>query len=220
MQSFIEEIAKLCNPKAVHLCDGSEEEGHQLSQLLVQKGTFVPLIRPNSFWCRSTADDVARTEEDTFICSARQEDAGPTNHWKKPAEMKELLQGLFRGCMQGRTLYVIPFCMGPLKSPYAKFGVQITDSPYVVCNMRLITRIGKPVLDAMQGKPFIPCVHSVGFPLEKESDDVFWPNNPKHKYIVHFPDDPSVWSYGSGYGGNALLSKKCFALRIASVLGR
>ncbi len=220
MHSWIQEIANLCQPKDVHLCDGSEEEFRRLSNLLIQKKTFVSLKRPNSFWCHSTPDDVARSEANTYICSLRKEDAGPTNNWKDPAEMKELLLGLFKGCMQGRTLYVIPFCMGPLKSPYAKFGIQITDSPYVVCNMRLMTRMGKHAQDAMQGKPFVPCLHSVGFPLQKESDDVPWPNNPLHKYIVQFPEDPSIWSYGSGYGGNALLSKKCFALRIASVLGK
>jgi phosphoenolpyruvate carboxykinase (GTP) len=219
IQSWVEEIAGLCQPKGVYYCDGSEEEYRRLCNLLVQKKTFVPLKRPNSFWCHSTPDDVARSEANTFICSLKEEDAGPTNNWKDPKEMREILKGLFRGCMRGRTLYVIPFCMGPLNSPYSRFGVQITDSPYVVCNMKLMTRMGKEATDAMQGKPFVPCLHSVGMPLEKESDDVPWPNNPKQKYIVQFPDEPSIWSFGSGYGGNALLSKKCFALRIASVLG-
>ncbi len=219
MHSWVQEIASLCQPKDIHFCDGSEEEYSHLCNLLVQKGTFVPLIRPNSFWCHSTPDDVARSEANTYICSLQQEDAGPTNNWKDPSEMKALLKDLFRGSMRGRTLYVIPFCMGPLKSPYARFGIQITDSPYVACNMRLMTRMGKEASDAMQGKPFVPCLHSVGMPLQKESDDVPWPNNPQHKYIVQFPDEPSIWSFGSGYGGNALLSKKCFALRIASVLG-
>jgi phosphoenolpyruvate carboxykinase (GTP) len=220
MQSWVQEIADLCQPKDIHFCDGSEEEYHRLCNLLVQKGTFVPLKRSHSFWCHSTPDDVARSEANTYICSLNEEDAGPTNNWKDPAEMKRLLKDLFRGCMCGRTLYVIPFCMGPLKSPYARFGIQITDSPYVVCNMRLMTRMGKKAADAMQGKTFVPCLHSVGMPLQKESDDVPWPNNPKNKYIVQFPEEPSIWSFGSGYGGNALLSKKCFALRIASVLGK
>jgi phosphoenolpyruvate carboxykinase (GTP) len=220
MQSWVQEIANLCQPKDIYFCDGSVEEYRHLCDLLIQKNTFVPLKRPNSFWCHSTPDDVARSEANTYICSSRKKEAGPTNNWKDPAEMKELLKGLFKGCMKGRTLYVIPFCMGPLKSPYARFGVQITDSPYVVCNMRLMTRMGKEALEAMKGKPYVPCLHSVGFPLQNESEDVPWPNNPQHKYIVQFPDEPSVWSFGSGYGGNALLSKKCFALRIASVLGQ
>jgi phosphoenolpyruvate carboxykinase (GTP) len=219
VDSWVQEIATLCQPKDIHFCDGSEEEYRHLCQLLVRKGTFVPLIRPNSFWCHSTPDDVARSEANTFICSTKEEDAGPTNNWKDSREMKELLKGLFSGCMRGRTLYVIPFCMGPLKSPYSRLGIQITDSPYVVCNMKLMTRMGKEATEAMAGKSFVPCLHSVGMPLEKESDDVPWPNNRDHKYILQFPDEPSIWSFGSGYGGNALLSKKCFALRIASVLG-
>jgi phosphoenolpyruvate carboxykinase (GTP) len=220
VDQWVQEIANLCQPKDIHFCDGSEEEYRHLCRLLVQKGTFVPLQQPHSFWCHSTSDDVARSEANTYICSLREEDAGPTNNWKNPSEMKKLLRGLFRGCMQGRTLYVIPFCMGPLDSPYARFGIQITDSPYVVCNMRIMTRMGKSAFDQMKDKPYVPCLHSVGYPLQKESDDVPWPNNPKHKYIVQFPEEPSIWSFGSGYGGNALLSKKCFALRIASVLGR
>lgn len=220
VDAWVQEIAALCQPKDVYFCDGSKEEYRRLCNLLVQKGTFVPLKRPGSFWCHSTPDDVARSEANTYICSARQEDAGPTNNWKDPAEMRSLLKDLFRGCMRGRTLYVIPFCMGPVKSPYARFGVQITDSPYVVCNMHLMTRMGQEVTEALEKQSFVPCLHSVGMPLEKESDDVPWPNNPHHKYIVQFPDEPSIWSYGSGYGGNALLSKKCFALRIASVLGQ
>ncbi len=216
MKSLIPEIAGLCEPDAVHICDGSETEFQVLSEHLVEKETFVPLKRPGSFWCHSTPDDVARTEEDTYICSKRQEDAGPTNNWKDPDEMKDILLNLFKGCMRGRTLYVIPFCMGPLTSPYARFGIQITDSPYVVCSMRLMTRMGKEAEVAMQGKSFVPCIHSVGAPLK----DVPWPNNPENKYIVHFPDEPSIWSFGSGYGGNALLSKKCFALRIASAIGQ
>lgn len=213
---WVREIATLCEPDRVHVCDGSEQEYRDLCQLLVQKGVFVPLKRPNSFWCHSSADDVARSEEDTYICSTNIEEAGPTNHWKDPGEMKKLLTDLFRGCMKGRTLYVIPFCMGPITSPFAIFGVQITDSPYVVCNMRLMTRMGNEVIPHM--KTFIPCLHSVGVPLNGKPGPA-WPTNRK-KYIVHFPDDPSVWSFGSGYGGNALLSKKCVALRLASVLGK
>jgi len=220
VRSWVQEIADLCQPSDIHFCDGSEEEYQHLCNLLVKKGTFVPLKRQSSFWCHSTPDDVARSEANTYICSLKEEDAGPTNNWKNPKEMKIILKELFRGCMRGRTLYVIPFCMGPITSPYACFGIQITDSPYVVCNMRLMTRMGKEAFEAMEGKPFVPCLHSVGMPLQKESDDVPWPNNPKQKYIVHFPEEPSIWSFGSGYGGNALLSKKCFALRIASVLGK
>lgn len=220
IEEFIQEIANLCQPDKTHICDGSEEEYRHLCQFLVQKGTFVPLKRPNSFWAHSTPNDVARSEEDTYICSRLQNDAGPTNHWKDPQEMKKILQVLFRGCMKGRVLYVVPYCMGPLGSPYAKFGIQITDSAYAVCNMHLMTRMGADVFKQMQGKPFVPCVHSVGVPLEKGQKDDVWPVNPEHKYIVHFPEEPSVWSFGSGYGGNALLSKKCFALRIASAMAR
>ena len=220
LDAFVQESAALCQPKDVHFCDGSEEEYRHLCDLLVQQGTFVPLERPESFWCHSTSDDVARSEEDTYICSLHEQDAGPTNHWKDPAEMKILLRNLFRGCMQGRTLYVVPFCMGPLNSPYALFGVQITDSPYVVCHLHLMTRMGKEVLQQMSGKPFVPCLHSVGYPLPEGTPDVSWPHNSSHRYIVHFPEEPSIWSFGSGYGGNALLSKKCLALRIASGLGQ
>lgn len=220
MRSFIEESVALCQPDRVHICDGSHEEYLQLCQLLVKQGTFVPLNRPESFWCHSTPDDVARSEEDTYICSLTKEEAGPTNRWKDPAEMKQILKGLFRGSMRGRTLYVAAFCMGPLDSPHAIYGVQITDSPYVVCNLYHMTRMGRPVLDILEGKPFIPCLHSVGYPLSPGQSDIFWPHNSSHRYIVHFPHEPSVWSFGSGYGGNALLSKKCVALRIASALGQ
>jgi phosphoenolpyruvate carboxykinase (GTP) len=211
MQEFIAECASLCQPKSVHLCDGSEEE----FRALTKEKIFTPLRHLDSFWCHSTPDDVARTEADTYICSHNAEDAGPTNNWKDPLEMKGLLKRLFRGCMEGRTMYVVPFCMGPLNSSYAKYGVQITDSPYVVCNLHLTTRI----VTLLQG-PFVPCLHSVGYPLLPGTPDISWPHNSKHRYIVHFPEEPSIWSYGSGYGGNALLSKKCFALRIASFLGR
>ncbi|MFS8564559.1 MAG: hypothetical protein LVR00_09800 [Rhabdochlamydiaceae bacterium] len=203
---FINMAVKLCNPLSIHICDGSEEEYHSLAQELVKKGTFVPLDRPNSFWCHSTPDDVARLEGSTFICSEREEDAGPTNNWKDPKEMKALLVELFRGCMEGRVMYVIPFCLGPLASPYARFGVQLTDSAYVACSMKIMTRMGKDVLKILESKDFIPCLHSVGAPLKKGKVDTSWPSNPQ-KYIVHFTEDPSVWSFGSGYGGNALLSK-------------
>lgn len=215
MKAFVQECVSLCQPEEVHFCDGSEEEYRKLCQVLVKQGMFVPLCRPDSFWCHSTPDDVARSEADTYICSRTASDAGPTNHWKDPAEMKTLLKGLFRGCMQGRTLYVVPFCLGSLDSPYARFGVQVTDSPYVVCHLRLMTRIVKEM-----NKPFVPCLHSVGYPLSPGMPDLPWPHNAEHRYIVHFPEEPAIWSFGSGYGGNALLSKKCFALRIASMLGR
>ncbi len=219
LKTWIEEITDLCLPAQVHICDGSLEEFQSLADLLVQKGTFTPLKRAGSFWCHSTPDDVARLEQATFICSSLQENAGPTNHWKDPHEMKNSLFSLFRGCMQGRTLYVVPFCLGPLGSSHSRFGVEFTDSPYVVCNLRIMTQMGKEVLSKMGDGLFVPCLHSVGSPLLEGVSDTPWPTNPQ-KYIVHFPDEPSVWSFGSGYGGNALLSKKSFALRIASVMGK
>lgn len=215
------EVISLCKPSQVYLCDGSPEEYERIAQELVHKKVFVPLKRPRSFWCHSTADDVARVEEATYICSRKKEDAGPTNNWKDPDEMKALLRGLFAGSMQGRTLYIIPFCMGPLGSPLARLGVQLTDSPYVVCNMHLMTRMGPPVLELLKnGAPFVPCLHSVGVPLKPKEKDVLWPCRPDHKYIVHFPEERTIWSFGSGYGGNALLGKKSLALRIASVMGK
>ncbi len=222
--SWIEEMVSLCKPKDVYFCDGSKEEFDSLCQKLVDKGVFTPLNpqkRPGSFWCRSDPSDVARVEESTFICSLKKEDAGPTNNWKDPKEMKEKLLSLFSGCMEGRTLYVVPFCMGPLHSPFSLLGVEITDSPYVVCNMNLMARMGSSVLEMLgPNGSFIPCMHSVGKPLSPGEVDVIWPCNSENKYIVHFPEEKSVWSFGSGYGGNALLGKKSVALRIASCLGR
>lgn len=222
---WIEEAIRLCRPDRVHLCDGSEEEYQGLTAKLVEKGVFTPLDpkkRPFSFWCHSAISDVARVEEATYICSIRQEDAGPTNHWKDPKEMKALLVRLFNGCMEGRTLYVIPFCMGPLPSDMSLVGVQITDSPYVVCNMRMMTRMGRSALDRLhtRGGAFVPCMHSVGVPLKPGEKDQSWPCRTDQKYIVHFPEEKSIWSFGSGYGGNALLGKKSLALRIASVIAR
>ncbi len=219
LNAWIKEAIDLCRPASVHLCDGTSQEYQQLTDMLVKAGTFIPLKRPNSFWCHSSPSDVARVEESTFICSKSKDDAGPTNHWRDPKEMHTTLKTLFTGCMEGRTLYIIPFVLGPI-GPLSRFGVQITDSPYVVCNTHIMTHMGSDVLKALGNGPFVPCMHSVGVPLKPGQKDVAWPCQPDQKYIVHFPEERSVWSFGSGYGGNALLGKKSVALRIASVMGR
>jgi phosphoenolpyruvate carboxykinase (GTP) len=223
LKGWVEEVARMCTPDTIHWCDGSREEYDSLMARMVQSGSAMPLAkRPESFLFRSDPSDVARIESRTYLSTLTEEEAGPTNNWIDPGELKGIMRQLYEGCMRGRTMYVIPFSMGPIGSPLAKVGVQITDSAYAVCNMHIMTRVGERVLDALgTDGEFIPCLHSVGSPLEPGQEDVTWPSAPmEKKYISHFPEENLIWSYGSGYGGNALLGKKCLSLRLASSIAR